>query len=42
MQKNPRKRYFAIVNMKNKPSIEFIKKFKFKEKSFIFEKINDS
>jgi RimJ/RimL family protein N-acetyltransferase len=42
MEKNPRKRYFAIVNMKNKSSIEFIKKFKFKEKSFIFEKINDS
>ena len=40
MKENPRKRYFAIVNMKNKPSIEFIKKFKFKEKSFIFEKIN--
>ena len=42
MEKNPRKRYFAIVNMKNKSSIEFIKKFKFKEKAFIFEKTNDS
>ena len=42
MKKNPRKTYFAVVNMNNKPSIEFIKKFKFKEKSFIFEKINDS
>ena len=42
MKKNPRKTYFAVVNMNNKPSIEFIKKFKFKEKAFIFEKTNDS
>ena len=42
MKKNPRKTYFAVVNMNNRPSIEFIKKFKFKEKAFIFEKTNDS
>ena len=42
MKKPTRKTYFAVVNMNNKPSIEFIKKFKFKEKAFIFEKTNDS
>lgn len=42
IKKNPRRAYFAIVNINNKPSIDFIKKLGFKEKSFIFEKNNDS
>ncbi len=42
MKKNPRRVYIAIVNINNESSIEFIKKFKFKEKAFIFEKTNDS
>ena len=42
MKKNPRKVYFAVVNINNEPSIEFIKKLEFKEKAFIFEKTNDS
>ena len=39
MEKNPRKVYFAVVNVNNGPSIEFIKKLNFKEKGFIFEKV---
>ena len=42
MKENPRKTYFAVVNMKNEPSIQFIKKLKFKEKAFIFEKRNNN
>tara|TARA_B100000029_G_scaffold422045_1_gene428572 strand:+ start:73 stop:507 length:435 start_codon:yes stop_codon:yes gene_type:complete len=38
MKENPRKNYFAVVNMKNEASINFIKKLKFTEKAFIFEK----
>ena len=39
MKENPRDRYFATVNVKNEPSIKFIKKFGFFEKGCIFEKI---
>jgi len=39
MKENPRDRYFATVNIKNEPSINFIKKFGFVEKGYIFEKI---
>ena len=39
MKENPRKRFFAIVNMKNEPSLDFTTKLGFKKKSFIFEKI---
>ena len=42
MKKNPRRVYFSIVNINNKSSIDFTKKLGFKEKSFIFEKSNDS
>ena len=42
MKENPRKTYFAVVNMKNEPSVEFIKKLEFREKAFIFEKKNNT
>ncbi len=38
MQENPREKYFATVNINNTPSINFIKKFGFVEKGYIFEK----
>jgi len=38
MEENPREKYFATVNIKNTPSINFIKKFGFVEKGYIFEK----
>ena len=37
MQENPRKKYFVTVNVKNEASINFIKKFGFIEKGYIFE-----
>lgn len=39
MKENPRNKYFATVNVKNNGSINFIKKFGFVEKGYIFEKI---
>ena len=39
MKENPRRRFFATVNMKNEPSLDFTTKLGFKKKSFIFEKI---
>ena len=38
MKENPREKYFATVNIKNEPSIKFIKKLGFFEKGYIFEK----
>ena len=39
MKENPRDKYFATINIKNEPSIKFIKKLGFFEKGYIFEKI---
>jgi len=38
IEQNPREKYFATVNVKNGISINFIKKFGFVEKGYIFEK----
>ena len=38
IEQNPRRKYFATVNIKNGVSINFIKKFGFVEKGYIFEK----
>lgn len=40
MEKNPRKRYFLTINMKNQASLKIAEKFHFKEKAIIFEKLN--
>ena len=42
MEENPRKKYFATVNVKNQASINFIKKFGFTEKGYIFESNNQN
>jgi len=38
IKENPREKYFATVNINNTPSINFIKKFGFVKKGYIFEK----
>jgi len=41
MKKNPRERYFATINQNNISSLNIIKKFGFKPKAIIFEKVSD-
>ena len=41
MELHPRERYFATINQNNESSLKLVKKFGFKPKATVFEKIGE-